>query len=569
MTNALVGLVAGAALHGFHAAGGLRAVDGGLLDLRQGLRCALAGLDGGLVGLHRRIQRVDHGLHAGLRLAAGHHVADHGLQRVAQAAIGQLRLAGAAAGRRHVCAAVEDAGGAADLAHHQHADLLEHVADGHGAHLVAGGNQVLKAHVDVGPVVAVAGGCVQGGDIVAVLVDLLGGDVDVVDVVLRAQVEGRAVLVAAGRCGLHGRIVILRGMRGSFHGLRCGGLAAGNRTGNLEGGGLAGIVQAGLQLVVQLEQRHGCASHLQGGHVVAHEGLVGLDALGFEDLLNFVVEDVELHQRSAAQAVDHHGDLAALEDIGVGEDLAQELTRDVLRRGDGLAVDAGFAVDAHADLDFVLGEGEAGLAHARQDAGGHGHAHGAHVGDGLFGHGLDLGQALAHLGGCTRDLVHKHGARDAAATGGIGAVLHGHVVLDHHVIGLDAVQGGHLAGHGEVHDVAGVVLDNHQHACAGVRRLDSLHDAVRGRGGEHVAGHRCVQHALAHVARVRRLMAAAAAGDQADLALLLLPAGDDLNALAQVDHCGVRLGQALQHLADHIVGIVDNLLHACFSFEYC
>ena len=97
-------------------------------------------------------------------------------------------------------------------------------------------------------------------------------------------------------------------------------------------------------------------------------------------------------------------------------------------------------------------------------------------------------------------------------------VLHRHVVVDQHGLHRDALVGGELGGHLEVHHVAGVVLDDVQHAGAAVDGL---------RGGEHLVGHGRgedlaraggVEHARADEAAVQRLVAGAAAGDQAHLA---------------------------------------------------
>ena len=80
-----------------------------------------------------------------------------------------------------------------------------------------------------------------------------------------------------------------------------------------------------------------------------------------------------------------------------------------------------------------------------------------------------------------------------------------------------------------------------------------------------MAGHRRVQHALAHVSAKRRLMAASAAGNQADLASGLFGPGDDFNALAQIPDLRVGLGHAPEHIADNLIGIVDDFFHSAFS----
>src|SRR5215203_1282184 len=70
--------------------------------------------------------------------------------------------------------------------------------------------------------------------------------------------------------------------------------------------------QVGLHLVVELQERYGEPRHLQRGHVIPD---VGHPPNSYSLALQYVgyvgVGDVELHQRRAAHAVDHHGHLGA------------------------------------------------------------------------------------------------------------------------------------------------------------------------------------------------------------------------------------------------------------------
>ena len=121
---------------------------------------------------------------------------------------------------------------------------------------------------------------------------------------------------------------------------------------------------------------------------------------------------------------------------------------------------------------------------------------------------------------------------------------------------------GELGGHLEVQDVAGVVLHDVQDAGAAVDRLGGEQHLVRHRGGEDLAGTGRVEHAEPDEAAVQRLVAGAAAGDQADLAGRgTAGAGDDL--VLDVDReRRVRGGDAPQGIHHDVVGGVDELLHA-------
>ena len=123
------------------------------------------------------------------------------------------------------------------------------------------------------------------------------------------------------------------------------------------------------------------------------------------------------------------------------------------------------------------------------------------------------------LGGRAGDLLEQHGDADAAAAGGPGAVLDGDVVVgDDRDDARAGLGGGHLGGHLEVHDVAGVVLHDVQDAGAAVDELGRGEHLVGHRRGEHLAGAGGVEHAEPDEAAVQRLVAGAAAGDEADLA---------------------------------------------------
>ena len=128
-------------------------------------------------------------------------------------------------------------------------------------------------------------------------------------------------------------------------------------------------------------------------------------------------------------------------------------------------------------------------------------------------------------------------------------------------VDLDAVALAELGGHLEVHDVAGVVLDDVQHPGAAVDRLGRLEHLV-GRGrGEHLARARRVEHAPADEPAVHRLVARAAARDDPDLALHgRVGTDDDVGVVAHPHSVAVRGLDALEGLPDDVVGAVDQLL---------
>ena len=152
------------------------------------------------------------------------------------------------------------------------------------------------------------------------------------------------------------------------------------------------------------------------------------------------------------------------------------------------------------------------------------------------------------LGRGADDLLDDQRAGDPAPPGAIGRVLDRDVVVGQDR--LDSRPSMHLAGHLEIHHVAGVVLDDEQHAGAAVDRLRRRDHLVGRRRGEDLARTGRVEHAAADEAGVQRLVAAAAAGDQRDLARRQLARGARTSARPERDDVGMRGGEAVEALGE-------------------
>src|SRR6266498_4100308 len=328
------------------------------------------------------------------------------------------------------------------------------------------------------------------------------------------------------------------------------------------GGQDRGVPQAQL-LAVGAQQGDGAALHLQGGDEGADQAAGDLHATLVEELGQAAVDHVQLGEGRATHGVDERDHLLALVEAEVLDHRAGEPVGELVGRLHADALAAGLAVDADADLDLVVAQLEGGRPRGRDGAGGQRQAHGADVRDHVAGqldHGLEVA-ALLRLG--PRQLLQQHGAADAPASLGVERVAHGHVVVDHDALDLAARLAGELGGHLEVHDVAGVVLDDVQHSSAAVHLPGGPLHLVRGRRGEHLARAGGVQHAPADEAPVHRLVARAAAGYQGDLPLprSIRP----VHARRVVVHphqVGVRPRDPLEGLPHELVDLVDQLLHA-------
>src|SRR5215218_8339862 len=253
--------------------------------------------------------------------------------------------------------------------------------------------------------------------------------------------------------------------------------------------------QVGLHLIVELQERYGEPRHLERGHVISDVGHPeDLDAFALQDIGDVGVGDVEFHQGCAAHAVDHHGHLGAGEVHGVAQDLGQHLIDYLVCGRDVLALDAGLAVDADADLHLVLADVEDGLSTLRRGAARECHPHRAHIGVDPFGELLYSCEVLAVVGGGAADLVHEDGACDAAPPARVCRVLDGHVVVGHDVVGLDPSGLAELPCHLEVEHVACVVLDNVKDTGPAVHGLARFEHLVRRRAREYGPGAGGVEH---------------------------------------------------------------------------
>lgn len=218
-------------------------------------------------------------------------------------------------------------------------------------------------------------------------------------------------------------------------------------------------------------------------------------------------------------------------------------------------------MDADTDFHFIIGQFKARFSRSRNSARFDGHAHGADVGDDLFGDGLDFRQFSALFSFGTGDLMDENRTGYAAAARRIQAVPDGDVIIDDDIVGLDIFIGCHFDGHFKVHDITCIVLDDAEDAFIRRYGFDAFQDLVRCRRREDRPGHGAVEHARADVAGMSRFMAAAAAADQGDFAFFFVGPDDDgpIIEFAQLLRC--RFDQALNHFLFNVVDIIDNFFH--------
>src|SRR5699024_3041337 len=269
----------------------------------------------------------------------------------------------------------------------------------------------------------------------------------------------------------------------------------------------------------------------------------------------------------AAQAVDDRQHLFAAAQVELGAQGVDQQLDQPVGVGEGYALGGALPVDADAELDLVVPEGELGLVVARMGAGRQRQAHGAGAGGGAAADVGDLFQARPGLGGGPAQLLDDHGGGGAAAAGpGLVTGVGGQIVVDQHHLGGDLVVAADLAGDAEVQHVAGVVLDDLDHAAPGVGGLGGLQHLQRGGAGEHGTGDRDIEAARPDEAGVQGLVAGSAAGDQADLVPGSLPARDEAVLLVQLELQRIAEHESFERFGDQVLGIVDDAATHGLSF---
>jgi hypothetical protein len=216
-------------------------------------------------------------------------------------------------------------------------------------------------------------------------------------------------------------------------------------------------------------------------------------------------------------------------------------------------------VDADPHLHLVVTDLEGRRAGGRHRTTGERDAHGRGRRVDPIAERLAGGEIGPALGRRADDLLDDHRARDPAAAGGIGRVLHGDVVVGEHAR-MRARH--HLRGYLEVHDVAGVVLDDEQDARASVDRRGRGQHLIRRGRGEHLTRTGGIEHAMADEAGMQRLVAGAPAGNQRHLLAHKPPsARDEGRVTRELDQIGMRRGEAFETLGQDAINGVHQLLH--------
>jgi hypothetical protein len=158
-------------------------------------------------------------------------------------------------------------------------------------------------------------------------------------------------------------------------------------------------------------------------------------------------------------------------------------------------------------------------------------------------------QAVAAFAGRTDRLDDEEVPGHPAPADGVERVLDRDVVVDHQDLDLDPVGLGHLLAHLEGHPVAGVVVDQQQHALGRGESPGRLVHVVHRRGGEDIPRTGGVQHALAHHHDVCGFVTGPGPLDDGDLVRARRVGPHDQVPLGLVpERVGVGQGQSLQHL---------------------
>ena len=230
-------------------------------------------------------------------------------------------------------------------------------------------------------------------------------------------------------------------------------------------------------------------------------------------------------------------------------------------------------MDADAQLHFVIGDLKRYLACRRHDARRERHPHAAAVCVDFLRQRRDRVEVRTGLSGAADDLLQQDRDTYATASGRVKAVLDRDIVVGDDRVHFGALSTRQLRRHLEVHDVAGVVLDDVQDAGPAIDRRRRPRHLVGSRRGEHRTGTRRIEHAQADVAAVHRLVTAATARYQANLAFTRsILADDHVRVVLHPDQVGMGRGHPGHGVLDLRLRRVDQLLqpgrHRCLCHRY-
>ena len=146
--------------------------------------------------------------------------------------------------------------------------------------------------------------------------------------------------------------------------------------------------------------------------------------------------------------------------------------------------------------------------------------------------------------------------------------IHGHVVVHDDLLHADSLVARHVGGHLEVHDIAGIILDDQKDAFFSGDCLYGFIDLIRRRRRKDRPRHRGIQHALPDITCVSGLVPAASAGNQGDLSFLFRRADQHVRPFDAFQILRPCLADPLDHLLFDLIRRIDQLFHAFPSFAF-
>src|SRR6201981_174624 len=198
----------------------------------------------------------------------------------------------------------------------------------------------------------------------------------------------------------------------------------------------------------------------------------------------------------------------------------------------------------------------------RHDTRSKGHSHAAAFGVHFVTKRGRLFQGGPRFGGGSNNLLGQNRRTDSATSGRVKTVFNSDVIIDYDRFDLDPLRSGEVSGHLKIHDIAGIILNDVQHAFAAVHCLRGLVHLIRGGTGKNSARASGVEHPFSDKAAMHWLMSATAAGDDSHFALHRSVSSRDVVRIEvnfnEVAKCGAEAGHGIEN--DVLWG-VNELFH--------
>ncbi len=153
--------------------------------------------------------------------------------------------------------------------------------------------------------------------------------------------------------------------------------------------------------------------------------------------------------------------------------------------------------------------------------------------------------------------MNKNSSGDTAASGCIKAVFNSYIVVSYNVFNRNTVRLCHFGCHFKVHDIAGIVFYNHQYTFIGCNCFNTFINLIRSWRSKYRACNCTIEHSLAYIAAMSRLMTASAAAYKSNFIFFFLCPYNNITAIQFFNISRISFYHSEYHFLFYIVHTVN------------